>query len=202
MSSKPFELRANYQHPSAPSHDSSSKNIELGLPCHLRHNHGSIPGLASSSLSISGQSSPILTLDDQSTAAPTLSPGWEPAFEEKRDKPYELDDKPLKSPRGVSKIIISEACTGPEQHGPAHAKHKIQNRATKSHDNLSTSVPITPCALHSHFGEVTFLTISSVLHNLSSFLQNLSTSTTIRRSSRTLTSAIILFLHQITTISR
>jgi hypothetical protein len=78
----------------------------------------------SSNQSISGHRSLILILEDPSGAASAPSPGWESAFEEKSEKPYELDDKPFKSPRGVSKIIISEACVGLEQHGPCAGKPK------------------------------------------------------------------------------
>jgi hypothetical protein len=53
-------------------------------------------------------------LDDSPGVAPVPTPWPELAFEEKRDKLYDIDIISLKSSRGMSKMITSEAYAGPE----------------------------------------------------------------------------------------
>jgi hypothetical protein len=57
-----------------------------------------LTGPTSSNWSIPNQSSPMFTLGNPLEAPPAPSPREEPAFEERSDKPYELDDTSIKSP--------------------------------------------------------------------------------------------------------
>jgi hypothetical protein len=59
----------------------------------------------------------MLMLDDFPGAVPPLAMRPDPAFEEKSERSYELNEISINSPRGVSRIITSESCAGPNPHG-------------------------------------------------------------------------------------
>jgi hypothetical protein len=95
-------------------------------------------------LLIPGQRSSILTLDDFSGAAPTPTMWPKPAFEEKGDNLYELDEIAIKSPWGVSKIITSETRKAPEPYGAGGGETLLQiTKIPNTHYTPDTSISPT-----------------------------------------------------------